>query len=118
VEDRIVPCAALNTAEQEIAQLQSDKVTLRQRVKGARDIVVKAKRALESTQALLEMTNERLVQAGLETVTAKVAPTTNGAAADGGSADTSTPLSDTDAVNVTQEEDPSSEEDHTLEVAI
>jgi hypothetical protein len=42
VEDRIVaPRAALNAAEQEIAQLKSDKVTLRQRVKDARDIAIK-----------------------------------------------------------------------------
>jgi hypothetical protein len=58
VEDGIVPRAALNAAEQEIVQLKSDKVTLRKRVKEARedahDIVTKATRALESTKALLD----------------------------------------------------------------
>jgi hypothetical protein len=100
VEDRIVaPRAALNAAEQEIAQLKLDKDTLRQRVKDARDIVTKATRALESTKALLDTANERLVENKLEPVTAKGAPTADG------TDETEDAFSDSDPRNVTQDED-------------
>jgi hypothetical protein len=105
VEDRIVPRAALNAAEQEIAQLQSDKAEGKAKRTHLRKLFKEARDALESTQALLDTANERLVQHKLEKVTAKVAPTAESAAANGGSAETSTPFSDSDPRNVTQDED-------------
>jgi hypothetical protein len=112
VEDRIVPRAALNAVEQEITQLQSDKAEGKAKCTHLRKLVKEARDALESTQALLDTANERLDKAGLEKVTAKVAPTANGAAASPtdvtedasvGSAETCAAFSDTDPRNVTQE---------------
>ena len=103
MEDRIVaPRAALNAAEQEIAQLKLDKDTLRQRVKDARDIVTKATRALESTKALLDTANERLVENKLGPVMATA----------DGTAGTEDALSETNANNImvdSEEEDPTHE---------
>jgi hypothetical protein len=102
VEDRIfAPRAALNAAEQEIAQLKSQKTAGKAKRTGLRKVTNEARAALESTQALLDTANKHLVENNLEKVTAKVAPTANGAAANGGSAETSTQFSDSDPRNVT-----------------
>jgi hypothetical protein len=88
-EAGIVPRAALTAAEQEIEQLKSDKGTLRQKVKEARDVgkedfrvardvANKAVRGMNSAKALLDTANARLTEANLETVMPKAAPTPNG----------------------------------------
>jgi hypothetical protein len=104
VEAGIVPRAALTAAEQEIAQLKSDKGTLRKDVKDARDVADKAIRVLQSTKALLDTANERLVENKLEPVEAKGAPTADGT--DG----TEDAFSETNANNISVDTD---EEDHT-----
>jgi TolA-binding protein len=99
VEDCIVaPRAALNAAEQQIAQLEQeivqlklDKAAGKAKRTGLRKTANDRSAALKSTQALLATANKRLVENSLETVTAKVAPTANDVAANGGSAETSTP---------------------------
>jgi hypothetical protein len=86
--DAVAVGQALNTAKQAHKEKLS---TLRETIKEARAIAAQAKRdllsdhtatkaALESMAALLDTANIRLVQAGAEKVTAKVAPTANGAA--------------------------------------
>jgi hypothetical protein len=63
VEDHIfVHRAALNAAEQEIAQLKSDKVAGKAKRTNLRKLVKEACAALESTQALLDTANKRLIQ--------------------------------------------------------
>jgi hypothetical protein len=102
VEDCIVPRAALTAAEQEIAQLKSDKGTLRKDVKDARDVADKAIRVLESTKALLDTANERLVENKLGPVMATA----------DGTAGTEDALSETNANNImvdSEEEDPTHE---------
>jgi hypothetical protein len=96
-EAGIVPRAALTAAEQEIVQLKADKGTLRQDVIDARDVADQAIRVMQSTKALLDTANERLVKHNLDTVMPKVAPTADGT--DG----TEEALPDTDAVNISQD---------------
>ncbi len=95
----------------EIAQLKSQKAAGKAKRTGLRKVANEARAALESTQALLDTANERLVVNNLEKVTAKVAPTANGAAANGRSAETSTHFSDSDPRNVTQEEEQEEEQE-------
>ena len=90
----VAPRAALTAAEQEIVQLKEDKTAAEQEIAqlksdkaGAKVIktnlrkrLKEAGHALGSTQALLDAANKRLVEAKLDPVAAKAAPTTNGAA--------------------------------------
>ena len=78
-EQEIVQLKAYKTAaEPEIVQLKADKAAAKEIRTNLRQHVQEARSARNSTQALLDAANKRLVENDLDPVKAKAAPTTNG----------------------------------------